>query len=404
MTLSDRLAALAAPGPTDQYPTTRTPAPSGWEPGVKYEPNGSMVVTVPPSPSLSDEDSWRSAVESLGVSIPEGWTVRLVEARYDPAAWHRDAQGEDAYTAPVWRYKFQVLPAARSINVDELLAWAGKPRKTARPASDTASGITYAVAAGDLQIGKPDNGGTVGTIERFQQAHAESLARYKGLRKRGKAGDDVALLWVGDCIEGTESQGSKLLARLDLTVTEQVRVYRRLMLAQVKDYLDAGARVRVAVVPGNHDEAKRVGDQMATVYSDSWAIEGAAAVADALDVSGYGDQVAFVFPGYDELTITLDLDGTVVGLLHGHQTRGKMSTWLAGQSLGRQAVGHATDLVISGHFHHLKIEQIGPVTHIQVPSMDGGSNWWRHKTGLDAPPGMVTMLIGGGGWRSLEVV
>ena len=403
MSFAEDVAALIAPGPTPEVPITRTPAPSGWEPGVKYDAAGAMTVTVPPSPTLSDEDSWRAAVESLGVTIPDGWTVRLVEARYDPAAWHRDAQGEDAYTAPVWRYRFQVLPAARSINVDELLSWVGKRRRSSTaPAAEL--GITYAVAAGDLQIGKPDGDGTAGTIERFLDAHDESLARYKALRKRGKAGDQVALFWVGDCIEGTESQGSKLLARLDLTVTEQVRVYRRLMLAQVKDFLDAGARVRVAVVPGNHDEAKRVGDQMATVYSDSWAIEGAAAVADALEVSGYGDSVAFAFPGRDELTITLDIDGTIVGLLHGHQTRGKMSTWLAGQSLGRQAVGHSTDLVISGHYHHLKIEQIGPVTHIQVPSLDGGSAWWRHKTGLDAPPGIVSLIIGGGSWRGLEVL
>ena len=403
MSFAEDVAALIAPGPTPEIPVTRSPAPSGWEPGVKYDAAGAMTVTVPPSPSLTSEDSWRAAVESLGVTIPDGWTVRLVEARFDPAAWHRDAQGEDAYTAPVWRYRFQVLPAARSINVDELLSWVGKRRKSSTPPA-AELGITYTVAAGDLQIGKPDGDGTAGTIERFIAAHEESLARYKALRKRGKAGDEVALFWVGDCIEGTESQGSKLLARLELTVTEQVRVYRRLMLAQVKDFLDAGARVRVAVVPGNHDEAKRVGDQMATVYSDSWAIEGAAAVADALEVSGYADSVAFVFPGRDELTITLDVDGTIVGLLHGHQTRGRMKEWLAGQSLGRQSVGHSTDLVISGHYHHLKIEQIGPVTHIQVPSLDGGSAWWRHKTGLDAPPGIVSLLVGGGSWRALEVL
>jgi predicted phosphodiesterase len=402
VSLSEELNSLAAPGPTPDYPVTKSSAPTGWEPGVKYDPTGAMTVTVPPTPTLADEDSWRAAVESLGVTVPEGWRIRLVEARYDPAAWHRDAQGEDAYTAPVWRYKFAVEPAPRSINTDELLAWVGKRKNRKQPTGQP--GATYTVAAGDLQIGKPDGDGTLGTVERFVRYHENSLDRYKHLRKRGLAGDDVALLWVGDCIEGTESQGSKLLARLELTVTEQVRIYRRLMLMQVKDYLDAGARVRVAVVPGNHDEAKRVGDQMATVYSDSWAIEGAAAVADALDVSGYGDQVAFVFPGRDELTVTLDIDGTVVGVLHGHQTRGKMQTWLAGQSLGRQAVGHSTDLIVSGHYHHLRIEQIGPVTHIQVPSMDGGSAWWRHKTGLDAPPGMVTLLVAGGGWHGLEVL
>lgn len=403
MSLSEDLAALADPGPVAEYATTRTATPSGWEPGVRYEPGGAMTVTVPPSPTLSDEDSWRAAVESLGVTVPDGWRIRLVEARFDPAAWHRDAPGEDAVTRPVWRYRFAVEPAPRHVDVSELLAAAGTRRK-APAASSTGSRAVYTVACGDLQIGKPDGDGSAGTVARFVASHEASLDRYRALRKRGKTGDDVTLLWVGDCIEGTESQGSRLLARLDLTVTEQVRVYRRLMLRQVKDYLDAGARVRVAVVPGNHDEAKRVGDQMATRYDDSWAVEGAAAVADALDAAGYGEQVAFVFPGRDELTITLDVSGTVVGLLHGHQTKGKMQTWLASQSLGRQAVGHSTDLVISGHYHYLKVEQIGPVTHVQVPALDGGSQWWKHRHGLDAPPGMVSLLVEGGGWNGLEIL
>lgn len=402
MNLSDDLDRLTAPGPMSDFPVSRAPAPTGWEPGVKYDAGGAMTVTLPPSPSLSDPDSWRAAVESLGVTVPAGWTVRMTEARYDPAAWHRDAQGEDAVTRPVWRYRFQVIPAARTLDPQELLDAIGKKPDKPRPVAEAS--CTYTVAAGDLQLGKPDGDGSAGTVNRFLAAHVRSLDRWKALRKAGRCGDDVALLWVGDCIEGTESQGSRLLARLDLLVTEQVRIYRRLMLRQVQDYLREGARVRVAVVPGNHDEAKRVGDQMATRLDDSWAIEGAAAVADALEAAGYTDEVAFLFPQRDSLTITLDLSGTTVGLLHGHQTRGKMSAWLAGQSLGRQAVGHSTDLVVSGHYHHLRIEQIGPVTHVQVPAMDGGSVWWREKTGLDAAPGMVTMLVGGGAWEALEVL
>lgn len=403
MSLQEDLEALAAPGPVANYPTTRGGAPTGWEAGVRYEPGGSMTVTLPPSPALADEDSWKAAVRSLGVDVPDGWRVRLTEARFDPAAWHRDEQGGDAVTRPCWRYRFVVEAAPRAVDVSELLRAAGRRRKAPAP-REAGSRPVYTVAAGDLQIGKPDGDGTAGTVERFVTSHEASLARYKTLRKQGRTGDQVALLWVGDCIEGTESQGSRLVSRLELGVTEQVRVYRRLLLRQVKDFLDAGAYVRVAVVPGNHDEAKRVGDQMASFYTDSWAVESAAAVADALDVGGYGDQVAFLFPGRDELTVTLDINGTVVGLLHGHQTKGKMQTWLASQSLGRQAVGHETDLVISGHFHYLKVEQIGPVTHVQVPAMDGGSQWWKHRHGLDAPPGIVSMLVGGGGWSAMEVM
>lgn len=400
MTLAER---LATAGATSDYQPARASAPSGWEPGVRYEPSGAMLVTVPLSATLAGEDEWREAVQGLGVEIPPGWRLRLVEARYDPAAWHRDAQGEDAVTRPVWRYRFAVEPAPRTIDVDELVRDAKAGRRRPRAATETAT-VAYTVCTSDLQIGKPDGDGTPGTVARFFASHERALDRYKALRRRGQAGEDVVLVWPGDCIEGTETQGSRLLARLDCTITEQVRIYRRLMLHQVKAYLDAGARARVLVVPGNHDEAKRVGDQMATRYDDSWAIEGAAAVADALEVAGYDDtQVAFTFPGRDELTVTVDVAGTVVGVLHGHQTKGKLQGWLAGQALGRQAIGSA-DLVISGHYHHLRVEQIGPVTHVQVPTLDGGSTWWKHRTGLEAPPGTVTLLVGGGSWSSMEVL
>ena len=397
MNLADR---LAKAGEIAEMQATRQPVPTGWEPGIKYETSGQMTITVPPMQALTGEDGWKQAVEALGVQVPDGWRLRLVEARYDPAAWHRDGQGDDAVTRAIWRYRFVCEPAPRTINVEELISAIGKRRTTTVIQTDAS---TYVVAAGDLQIGKSDGNGTPGTVDRFIAAHEASLRRFQELRK-AKRVSDVALLWVGDCIEGTETQGSRLLARLDVDITAQVRIYRRLMLRQVKDYLDLGARVRVAAVPGNHDEAKRVGNTVATRYDDSWAIEGAAAVADALDIAGYGDQAAFVFPGRDELTITLDIGGTVVGLLHGHQTKGKMQNWLANQSLGREAVGHSTDLVISGHYHHLRIHQIGPVTHVQVPAMDGGSTWWRHQHGLSAPPGMVTMLVGGGTWSGLEIV
>jgi predicted phosphodiesterase len=347
---------------------------------------------------MDTEDEWRAAVEALGLVVPESYRVRLVEARFDPASWTREAQGEDAVTRPVWRYRFAVEPALRTVNLDELLASIRTPKK---PTASAIDAPVYVVALADMQIGKPDGDGTAGTVRRVLDAHARALARFRDLRKRGKAGE-VVIVVAGDCIEGTESQGSRLLARLDCDVTTQVRIYRRLLAEIVTDYADKADRVRVAVVPGNHDEAKRVGDKMATNYTDSWALEGAASVADALDIAGY-ENVAWIMPSYDELTVTLDVAGTTLGVLHGHQTRGKMDGWLAAQAQGRYAIGTA-DLIISGHYHHLRVQQLGPTTWVQTPALDGASLWWRHSGHTDAPPGMVTLLAGGGAWESLEIV
>jgi F-type H+-transporting ATPase subunit epsilon len=132
-------------------------------------------------------------------------------------------------------------------------------------------------------------------------------------------------------------------------------------------------------------------------------VEGAVAVADALKLAPGYDHVSFVFPGSDELTITLDVGGTPVGFAHGHQFGRDPMKWWAGQSHGMQPIGSST-LLLGAHLHHLKVEQSGVKTFIQIPALDGGSTWWRHRTGQDSPAGMVTLLIGHGGWSDLAVL
>lgn len=393
MTLSDRLAQLTEPG--TNTPQVRSAAPSGWEPGVRFEPDGSRVVTLPPSPQLEDESSWAAAVEALGVSVPDGYRVRLVEARFDPASWQRDAQGEDAVTRPVWRYRFVVEVAPTRIDVDDLLRSA-RVRKS--PPSPSSGAAAFVFAAGDLQLGKPDGDGTAGTVERFFESLDRALSRYKRLRKAGQAGP-VALVWVGDCIEG--SQAASPITRADLTLTEQVRVYRRLMLEQVSAFVGVEERVTVAVVPGNHDDALRLGQGPAYRYDDSWAIEGASQVADVMAAKGV--DVSWIFPDRDRMTVCFDASGTRIGVLHGHQTRGKMKEWLANRALSRDAIG-TSDLVLSGHYHTLRVEHLASTTWMQTGALDGGSVWWTERGGLPSPPAALTLLTEGGRWHGLEVV
>ena len=392
--LGDRLSELAEAGST--APQIKG-APAGWEPGVKYEPDGSRIVTLPPSPALADESGWAAAVKGLGVDVPDGFRVRLVEAKYDPAAWHRDAEGADAVTRPIWRYRFVVEVAPARIDVAELLA-AVRHRGKAPEPSDAGAGFVFAV--GDMQLGKSDGDGSAGTVGRFYESLDRALARYKSQRKLGRCGP-VTLLVAGDCIEGVTSQGGNLVARNDLTLTEMVRVYRRLLADQVGAFAQLADAVTVAVVPGNHDEAIRTGNQMSSRYDDSWAIEGASQVADVMKAKGY--DVGWIFPGRDEMHLTIDVAGTRLGLLHGHQTRNKMQTWLANKAMARDAIGTA-DVVVSGHYHHLRLEQMGATTWMQTGALDGGSVWWEHKGGLSAPPAALTFITGGGLWSGLEIV
>jgi hypothetical protein len=67
-----------------------------------------------------------------------------------------------------------------------------------------------------------------------------------------------------------------------------------------------------------------------------------------------------------------------------------------------QDIGSAT-LLLGAHLHHLKVDQSGVKSFMQIPALDGGSTWWKHKTGQDSPAGMISMIIGDGGWSDLAV-
>ena len=109
-----------------------------WESGIRYETDGSRVVTLPEMPEMAPE-SYREAVESIAGEIPTGMRLRIAEARYDPSAWHRDAQGEQAVTRPTVRYRFVIEPDVKTIPVDELLTSLRKPREP-KPVTGTAAG------------------------------------------------------------------------------------------------------------------------------------------------------------------------------------------------------------------------------------------------------------------------
>lgn len=213
--------------------------------------------------------------------------------------------------------------------------------------------------------------------------------------------------WLGDCVEGFNSQGGANALRTVLPLTEQVRIVRRLMLHQIETIAPLAARIVLPSIPGNHDDGVRVpgGKGPATRFDDSWAIEAAVQVGDALAMNSaaYG-HVSIVVPQRDELTLTLDIAGTLTGLAHGHQMRpGKAEMWWAEQAHGMQPIGSAT-MLWTAHLHHLMLRQGGAKTHVQVPAFEGESTYWRHLHGQVAPTGSATMLVGGGGWSDLAVV
>ena len=384
--------ALACPGPGIEPKRVRT-SPPGWEPGYTWDnERGSLTTT-----GLTERPkTWDAFIRDAGLDPADVCVVGNVQVR----GWDAPQAGGDVVR--MHYYRLTLGKRESNVNIDELVKLVGKrraPLKTGRELGDTA----FVFAAGDLQLGKVDGDGVEGTVERYLSSVDKAAARLKTLRKTTPVGH-IPIGWLGDCIEGFVSQGGGNAWRTVLTLTEQLRLLRRLMLHTITVFAPLADRVTVASVPGNHDETVRFGKGI-TRYDDSYAVDALVAVGDALamNTAAYGHVQLFT-PAKDELTITLDVAGTVITHAHGHQFRaGKHMDWWKGQAFGDHQAG-AAHLLMAGHLHHLHIDTSSKRTFIQVPSLESESTWYRHGSGEVGNPGVATFLTQSGAWSDFAVV
>lgn len=380
--VADMLANQPTPPPIDK--------PKGDHPsGFNYEWDGHAGY-IQTGPLEERPRTWDEFLKDAGLDPEDVEVVEPVQVR----GWDAPTSGGKQR---MHYYRLTVRRRHIKQSIDHLIAAAKKKRP--KPPAETETTSAYVIALGDLQLGKMDGDGVEGTVERFVDKTAAAIDRYKQLKRR-HGPMPIYLAHLGDCIEGFVSQGGANTWRTKLPLTEQVELYQWLLQEQVTALAAVTPRLVVTGIPGNHDEANRP----LHTYGDSWAIQSIHAVRRALELADRFPHVTMFAPARDELTMTLDMAGTIVGMAHGHQWRpGQACNWWAKQSHGRQPVGDA-DLLLSAHLHHLRIEETGPKTWVQVPALESESTWWRHKTGEVSRPGIVTMLVGGGAWHGLEVI
>lgn len=214
------------------------------------------------------------------------------------------------------------------------------------------------------------------------------------------------MAWLGDHVEGFVSQGGANTWRTQLTLNEQIRLTRRVMLHALLLFAPMCSRLTMAAVPGNHGEAVRVGGKGVTRYDDSHDTESLIAVKDAAELNPdrFG-HVEFYVPDTDELIVVVECSGTVVGHAHGHQWRpGKHFEWWKGQAFNQASPMHLVDLLLAGHLHHEFLDTDGWRTFLQPPAMESESTWWRHARGTTGAPGLIVAVTKDGRIPVKEVV
>lgn len=395
MSLADDVAALASLGGAEgAYSRPRPTHPAGFEPGVRWDGAAGELST---GPLATAPTCWDDLLTEWGLDPADVEVVEPVERR----SWDAAVGAGEVRRMNYFKAKVRRRARGSQVDVDELV----REIKRHKPAKAVPTGDrALVVCLTDWQLGKPDGDGTAGTVARVLASIDAVTARAKELRRTGRSLGSLYVVGLGDLIEGCEGHYAMQSFGVELNLVEQVRVVRRLLVKALSAWAPLFEQVVVACVPGNHGENRKDGKAY-TDWSDNHDVavfEQAAAVLEANpDVYGH---VSFVFPRRADLTVTLDVAGTTVALAHGHQFRaGKAMDWWAKQAHGMQPAGDAT-LLLAGHLHHLHVEQGGAKTFMQAPALDGGSDWWRHTTGQDAPPAVLSLVVGGGGWSDMALL
>jgi hypothetical protein len=350
--------------------------PDSWRPRSEIGAEGGFIVSTP----------------AVGENIP-GARDALIEAGLNPDEWEvvNMRQGRWQRWDETWltSIRLNIIPARGNVKdfdaeklMEEIAIW------TPSKSNDFAGELTAVYSVGDTQYGKDD---TPSIVNHMLRAINESVEHHAFLSSKYKIGQ-IALPQLGDCIEGMTSQKGKVMGRHDIGVSQQVQVGRRVLMKQIKEMAQLAPKIIVPVVPGNHDEVQRF---LVSRPEDSWALEIVKAVEDAcMENEFLKDRVEFRYPALDDSTLAVNLSGVLYGMAHGHQAR-DMVKWWHGQSMGRCSVAHA-DILNVGHLHHYHAQSVGPRLFIQNPAMDGGSAWYRDKSGMESAPGIVSMVVGDG--------
>jgi len=373
--------------------------PDGFDPGIQFDGKKGTITSTPQN-SMNVE--WKDQLQKyFGNDYKHYRVIEPAEIR----SW--DMVVGPGQIETLYYFKAKIVSNKHYMGDNDfkkLLSQIKKTKSITKP--DLKKGKSYLIACSDWQIGKK---GTSNVVDRWIDGIQKIKQEIKILRKTEPI-NTLVFAGLGDIVEGCSGWYAQQEFQTELDHRQQQKVARRMMFYALKELIPLFDETLVCFIGGNHGEF-RTGSKSNTSFGDNKDVMLAEELYDIFKSNPiYEDRIKFVIPE-NELSMTLDINGTVCSLIHGHQARSggtnaqaKAKKWLADQSLSRSGIADS-DILLMGHYHFFSAFETSDRLIVQAPTLDDGSEWFENTSGDKSNPGILTMIIGGENkWSHIRVI
>ena len=375
---------------------------SGWQPDIEVnEQTGLGHIT-----HVGTDPNYRTKFDEILRDWGFDPKFYEIEGAVRASSWNAQLKGGETTTFFAFKGVVKKKRPGHDKYFQSLFKQAGKKPPITKKfnAGDTA----FMWFMSDWQLGKKDFG-VEDTIKRYDQALQDGVNRIKDLRKLGVEIDEIYMVGMGDLTENCtpfffESQPHSV----SLSLIEQYALARSMIMKTIDTFLPHSPKLVLAGVPGNHGEMTRTSKgQVASSRldnSDTMHLEICREIMSA-NPDRYGKVEVNVPDGFHQ---TLIIKGKKLSFTHGHMSGGsgnpeaKIENWWKGQMYGWLPPGDA-EILVTAHYHHLRMKQQGDRTWFQCPSIDASIDFTA-RTGLWSHPGVLTFTINDKGWDNYHTV
>ena len=359
-------------------PTQKITPPKDFRPGVEYDGNEGTATTE-------------------GMAEQPNFDEFLLERGYHPDEYEiigtpRTSQWQRYDGEWLTSYRFSFRKKALSVDLPTLMAAARKSKNSVTKTKYREKALI--VCPADFQVGK---GASRGGHEELIARVFESFAKIELQMKQGY--ERIYILDMGDIIESFDSKAKfEQVQSNTLSPMQQTDLAASLMFELIK-LAAKYAPVTYGSIASNHCQNRFMGQAIGKPGLDDWG----RVILQQLRrlTTEIGMNVDYLIPQPDDEGFAFQYGVNTIGAVHGHQAArpAGVKKWWSDATFGNQWAS-ACDVLISAHFHHLAIEELGQRHDgngskfwVQCPTSDNGSDWFRRKSGQDSTTGILTIEL-----------